>query len=83
VASLSVHSLFYVALILMPVLGWLGTATGGFPVQFFDLTLPGLIPENKELSKTLFQLPRDCRLGDSGLDPDSRLCRDLSLADQT
>jgi cytochrome b561 len=55
-ASLTVHSLFYVALILMPVLGWLGTAAGGFPVQFFDLTLPGLIPENKALSETLFQL---------------------------
>ncbi len=55
-ASLTVHSLFYVALILMPMLGWLGTAAGGFPVQFFDLTLPGLIPENKELSKTLFEL---------------------------
>jgi cytochrome b561 len=55
-ASLTVHSLLYVALILMPVLGWLGTAAGGFPVQFFDLTLPGLIPEDKELSKTLFGL---------------------------
>jgi cytochrome b561 len=54
VASLSVHSLFYVALILMPILGWLATAAGGFPVQFFDLTLPGLIAEDKELSKTLF-----------------------------
>ncbi|MFB1486910.1 MULTISPECIES: cytochrome b [unclassified Thiocapsa] len=55
-ASLTVHTLFYVALILMPILGWLGTAAGGFPVQFFDVTLPGLIAENKELSKTLFQL---------------------------
>ncbi|UHD18361.1 cytochrome b [Thiocapsa bogorovii] len=55
-ASLTVHSLFYVALILMPVFGWLGTAAGGFPVQFFNLTLPGLIPENKALSETLFQL---------------------------
>jgi cytochrome b561 len=40
----------------MPVLGWLATASGGFPVQFFNLTLPGLISENKELSKTLFEL---------------------------
>ena len=55
-ASLTVHTLIYVALILMPVLGWLGTATGGFPVQFFNLTLPGLVPEDKELSKILFQL---------------------------
>jgi cytochrome b561 len=55
-ASLAVHSLFYIALIVMPVLGWLATASGGFPVQFFNLTLPGLISENKELSKTLFEL---------------------------
>jgi cytochrome b561 len=55
-ASSTVHILLYVALILMPILGWLGTAAGGFPVQFFDLTLPGLIAENKELSKTLFNL---------------------------
>lgn len=55
-ASVTIHSLLYAALILMPVLGWLGTAAGGYPVQFFNLTLPGLIPEDKELSETLFGL---------------------------
>lgn len=54
-ASLSVHSLFYVALILMPVLGWLATAAGGYPVQFFGATLPGLIGKDEALSETLFQ----------------------------
>lgn len=50
------HLAFYGLLILMPVLGWAATAAGGFPVQFFNLTLPGLIWENKALSETLFQL---------------------------
>jgi cytochrome b561 len=55
-ASLSVHSLFYLALILMPVLGWLATDAGDFPVQFFNLTLPGFIGKDEALSETLFQL---------------------------
>ncbi len=55
-ASLTVHSLLYIALILMPIFGWLGTAAGGYPVQFFNLTLPGLIGENKALGETLFEL---------------------------
>jgi cytochrome b561 len=55
-ASRSVHLLFYVLLIGMPVGGWLATAAGGYPVQFFDLELPGLIGKNEALSKALFQL---------------------------
>lgn len=49
-----VHWLLILSMIAMPILGWLATATGGFPVEFFDWTLPSLIPENKELSKQLF-----------------------------
>ncbi|MEM6974459.1 MAG: cytochrome b [Pseudomonadota bacterium] len=55
-AADAVHIAIYVLLIAVPVLGWAGTAAGGFPVQFFDFTLPGIIPKDKELSKTLFQL---------------------------
>jgi cytochrome b561 len=55
-ASHTVHGLFYVALLAMPVLGWLATATGGYPVQFFGWTLPGLIGKDKALSETLFWL---------------------------
>jgi cytochrome b561 len=40
----------------MPVVGWLATAAGGYPVEFFDWTLPGLIDRNPALSKTLFAL---------------------------
>lgn len=56
VASRTVHGLFYVILLAMPVVGWLGTAAGGFPVQFFDWKLPGLISKDEELGKALFQL---------------------------
>jgi cytochrome b561 len=56
VASRTVHGLFYLLLIVMPMIGWAATAAGGFPVQFFDLKLPGLIAKDKELSQTLFQL---------------------------
>lgn len=56
VASHAVHGLFYVALLAMPILGWLATAAGGYPVQFFGWTLPGLIGKDKGLSETLFSL---------------------------
>jgi L-lysine 2,3-aminomutase len=35
--------------------GWLATAAGGYPVQFFAWTLPGLIAKDKALSETLFE----------------------------
>ncbi|MDR5906684.1 cytochrome b [Franzmannia qiaohouensis] len=52
--STAVHHLLYLALLAMPVLGWLATATGGFPVQFFQFNLPGLVGENEALSQRLF-----------------------------
>lgn len=54
VASQLVHTLFYVLLIVMPVLGWLATASGGFPVSLFQLELPGLIGRDDALSETFF-----------------------------
>jgi cytochrome b561 len=55
-ASRLVHGLFYVVLLAMPVVGWLGTAAGGFPVQFFGWELPGFIGKDEALGKTLFQV---------------------------
>ncbi|WFE72873.1 cytochrome b/b6 domain-containing protein [Halomonas sp. M1] len=54
IASTSVHHLLYLALIVMPLLGWAATASGGFPVEFFHWHLPGLIGEHKALSEELF-----------------------------
>ena len=55
VASNAVHGLLYLGLLIMPVLGWLGTAAGGFPVQFFGWTLPGLIGKDKALYEILME----------------------------
>ncbi|MBS9403250.1 cytochrome b [Halomonas sp. TRM85114] len=54
VVSTSVHHLLYLALLIQPILGWLATASGDFPVEFFHWHLPGLIGENTELSEQLF-----------------------------
>lgn len=54
IASQMVHGLFYLLLIVMPVLGWLATAAGGFPVSLFQFELPGLIGRDDALSETLF-----------------------------
>jgi cytochrome b561 len=50
-----VHWLMILGVLAMPILGYLATAAGGFPVQFFDMTLPSLISENKDLSALLFK----------------------------
>lgn len=55
IASEAVHGTLYLVLIAMPVVGWLATAAGGFPVQFFHWNLPGFIGENEALSEQLYQ----------------------------
>lgn len=52
--SQAVHWLLYAAVIAMAAVGWLATAAGGFPVEFFDWKLPGLIGKDKALSETLY-----------------------------
>lgn len=54
IVSTSVHHLLYLALIVMPILGWAATASGGFPVEFFHWHLPSLIGEREPLSEQLF-----------------------------
>ncbi len=56
VASRTVQGLLYLVLMALPVVGWLATAAGGYPVQFFAWKLPGLIAKDPALSETLFQL---------------------------
>jgi cytochrome b561 len=55
VVSRTAHLLIYVLLLGMPVGGWLATAAGGYPVQFFDWELPSLIGKNEVLSEQLFR----------------------------
>lgn len=54
IASSSLHRFFYAALILLPVSGWLGTGASGFPVEFFDWTLPSVLSKNKTVGEILF-----------------------------
>ena len=56
VVSTSVHHLLYLALIVMPLIGWSATASGGFPVEFFIWQLPGFIGKDEQLSELLFML---------------------------
>ena len=53
IVSRTTHLLMYLLLLGLPVGGWLATAAGGYPVQFFDWELPGLISKNEELSERL------------------------------
>lgn len=52
----SAHAALYALLFAMPVLGWLATGAGGFPVQVFSLQLPPILAKDAELSKTLYEL---------------------------
>ena len=49
-----IHWLLILGLIAMPILGILGTAAGGHPLQFFDWTLPSVMAEDKALSEQFF-----------------------------
>jgi cytochrome b561 len=55
VVSRAAHLPICVLLLGMPIGGWLATAAGGYPVQFFDWDLPGLIGKDEALSERLFQ----------------------------
>lgn len=54
--STAVHASLYALLILQPMLGWLATGAGGFPVQFFKWNLPPILAKDEELSRTLYGL---------------------------
>lgn len=55
-ASRLTHGLLYLGLVAMPVLGWSATAASGFPVEFFNWRLPGLIGVDKPLGAALYTI---------------------------
>jgi len=57
-ASEAVHGLLYVLLLIQPVLGWAATAAGGYPIEFFNATLPKFLAKDPALSETLYGLHR-------------------------
>jgi len=54
--SIAVHLLLYALMIAMPLLGWIGLSAAGKPIPFFNLQLPALIAENKELAKQVMEI---------------------------
>lgn len=55
-AAVGNHYALYGLILAQPVLGWLATGAGGYPVEFFGWKLPGLIAKNKDLSEFLFEM---------------------------
>jgi cytochrome b561 len=52
-ASATVHSLIYLLLICVPMLGWLHSSAAGFPVVWFGvLPLPDLVGKEKAIAET-------------------------------
>ena len=47
------HALLYAALLLQPLVGYLGSAVSGYPVKYFGLTLPAWAGKHPELKDFL------------------------------
>lgn len=45
-----IHVLLYVAMIAMPLSGWVMSSAAGYPVAFFGLSMPDIVPKNLELA---------------------------------
>lgn len=56
IASASLHGFFYVALVVMPITGWLATGASGFPVEFFNWNLPAILSKDKDLGALLYEI---------------------------
>lgn len=55
IAARSVHWIFYLLMLALPISGWLITSAAGLPVSFFGLfVLPNLVSPNEE-QRILFQ----------------------------
>ena len=48
------HWALYALLIMQPMVGWAATAAGGFPIEFFNWTLPPILSKDEALSETLY-----------------------------
>lgn len=55
-ASKVVHKALYVALIAMPIFGWLGSDAWNYPVEFFYTEIPQFIDKDKQLGELLYGL---------------------------
>ncbi|WP_374447192.1 cytochrome b [Stella sp.] len=56
-AAEAVHGLLYLALLAMPVVGWIGNSAFGFPLEPFGLfRLPDLVAKDEALGRVLLDL---------------------------
>ncbi|MEQ8395138.1 cytochrome b [Thalassobaculum sp.] len=56
--SQTVHYLFYVLLLAMPVLGWLATDMSDYPVEFFAWDVPQVVPKSEAIGALLYDWHR-------------------------
>ncbi len=49
------HLLLYIAMIAMPLSGWLMSSAGEYPVPFFGFQMPDLVGKNPDLAKLMHQ----------------------------
>lgn len=55
-AAVVTHGALYALLIAQPVVGWMATAAGGYPIEFFGWVLPGFLAKDPALSEWLYGL---------------------------
>jgi len=57
ILSKTIHAVLYVAMIGMPLSGWVMSSAGGYPVSFFGLfDVPSIVSKDKELSRLANEL---------------------------
>ncbi len=67
-ASAAVHGLLYLAMLVVPILGWLASSASGFQVVLFGvLPLPDLVGKDKALAELLKDIHGDAVYGLLGL----------------
>lgn len=55
--SKTIHIVLYVAIILMPLSGWVMSSAGGFPVRFFGLfDVPNIVPKDEFIFDTAHEV---------------------------
>lgn len=50
------HTMLYVLMIAMPLLGWLLLSAAGKPIPFFGIELPALVSKNKEFADLIKEI---------------------------
>ena len=50
------HAMLYALMLGMPLMGWVMSSAGGYPVKVFGLEIPAIVEKNPELGKLANQL---------------------------